>query len=148
VSEGSCRCGAVRLHAEGAPLTTMACHCTGCQRMTGGAYSLSSLYPVERFSSDGETTVGGLKGGTKHHFCPSCMSWLFTVPEGLDEFVNVRSSMFENASEHRPFADMWLSEALPGASSGAPKGFASVPNEQGFGALVGAYAEWDGRVQA
>ena len=47
---GQCRCGAVRIEATGAPLATMACHCTGCQRMTGGAYSLSSFYPADRFA--------------------------------------------------------------------------------------------------
>jgi hypothetical protein len=116
--------------------------------MTGGAYSLSSLYPAERFASKGETVLGGLKGGTKHHFCPSCMSWLFTVPEGFDTFVNVRSSVLEDAAEHRPFVDMWLGEALPGAESGAPERFETVPAEEEFGALMGAYAEWDGRVKA
>ena len=146
MSEGACRCGSVRLSAQGAPLTTMACHCTGCQRMTGGAYSLSSLYPAQQFTSEGETSMGGIKGGTKHHFCPSCMSWLFTVPEGLDQFVNVRSSMFDDAADHRPFADMWLSEALPGSASGAPKRLETVPGEEEFGALVGEYAQWDGRV--
>jgi hypothetical protein len=115
--------------------------------MTGGAYSLSSLYPAECFSSEGETVLGGLKSGTKHHFCPSCMSWMFTVPQGFDAFVNVRSSMFDDAADHLPFTAMWLSEALPGAESGAPKGFDTAPEEQEFGALMSAYAEWDGRVK-
>ena len=126
----------------------MACHCTGCQRMTGGAYALSSLYSRERFESEGETALGGIKGATKHHFCSSCMSWLFTVPEGLDAFVNVRSPMFDDAAQHRPFVDMWLSEALPGAESGAPKRFDTAPQEEEFGALMGAYSEWDERVKA
>jgi hypothetical protein len=148
VSEGACRCGAVQFRAEGSPLITMACHCTGCQRMTGGDYSLSSLYPAERFDSGGETVLGGIKGATKHHFCTSCMSWLFTVPEGFEGFVNVRSSMFDDAREHRPFVDMWLSEALPGAESGAPRRFDTVPQEEEFGELMRAYADWDGRVKA
>ena len=116
--------------------------------MTGSAYSLSSLYPAERFESEGETVLGGIKGGTKHHFCPSCMSWLFTVPEGFDAFVNVRSSMFDDARNHRPFVDMWLVEALPPAATGAPQHFTTVPDEQEFGALMSAYAQWDGRVNA
>ena len=148
MSDGACRCGAVRLRAEGSPLVTMACHCTGCQRMTGGAYSLSSLYPAERFSSEGETVLGGMKGGTNHHFCPSCLSWVFTVPDGFEAFVNVRSPMFDDAARHRPFTAMWLSEALPGADSGAPKRFETAPEEQEFGALISAYADWDGRVNA
>jgi len=146
---GSCRCGAVRFEVRGAPLATFACHCTGCQRMTGGAYSLSSLYPRERFQlTTGETVLGGLKGANRHHFCGSCLSWIYSVPEGFDAYANVRSSMLDNADEHRPYVDMFVSEALPGAQSGAPKQFETGPGEEEFGALMGAYADWDGRVHA
>jgi hypothetical protein len=88
-----------------------------------------------------------LKGATKHHFCGSCLSWLYTVPEGFEGFANVRSSMLDHAAEHRPFVDFWLSKGLPGAESGAPKKFQTTPEEQEFGALMSAYAEWDGRVK-
>jgi hypothetical protein len=33
---GGRRCGQVRFTVFGRPLLTMACHCTGCQRMTPG----------------------------------------------------------------------------------------------------------------
>jgi hypothetical protein len=148
VQPGACRCGAVRFEVHGTPLATFACHCTGCQKMTGGAYSLSSLYPRERFEvTQGDTVLGGMKGANKHHFCGSCLSWIYSVPEGFDAFANVRSSMLDNAAEHRPFVDMFISEALPGASSGAPKRYETGPEEQEFGALMSAYAEWDGRVK-
>ena len=32
--DGGCRCGQVRLTDQRAAASTMACHCTGCQRMT------------------------------------------------------------------------------------------------------------------
>ena len=32
--EGGCRCGQVRLKISAPPLLTMACHCTGCQKMS------------------------------------------------------------------------------------------------------------------
>jgi len=137
------------MEASGAPLVTMACHCTGCQRMTGGAYSVSSLYPAERFSVvQGETVRGGLKTGPNHRFCPDCMSWLYTVPEGLEAFVNVRSTMFDDAPEHRPYVEMCMDEALPGAASGAVRSYGRFPQEDEFSELIGAYAEWDGRVKA
>jgi hypothetical protein len=111
--------------------------------MTGGAYSLSSLYPAAAFSlTKGETVLGGLKAATRHHFCPDCMSWLYTVPEGLDEFVNIRSSMFDDAADHRPFADMHRREALPGAESGAPRAYDSVPGDSEFAELMADYAAW------
>ncbi|MGO7808074.1 aldehyde-activating protein, partial [Rhizobium ruizarguesonis] len=38
--EGGCRCGRVRVKISVPPLRTMACHCTGCQKMKSSAYSL------------------------------------------------------------------------------------------------------------
>ncbi|MGN6849250.1 MAG: GFA family protein [Sphingomicrobium sp.] len=146
--EGSCRCGAVRFEAAGAPLITMACHCGGCQKMTGSAYSLSSLYPAERFSvTDGQTIRGGKKTGPNHQFCPECMSWIYTVPEGMDAFVNVRAPMFDDAAEHRPYVEMCRSEALPGAATGAVRSYDQFPQESEFSELLSAYAAWDGRVK-
>ena len=145
---GQCRCGAVRFKAAGAPLITMACHCTGCQRMTGGAYSISSFYPEERFAvTKGETVRGGLKTGPNHQFCPECMSWLFTTAKEIEGFVNVRSSMFDDAAQHRPFVEMARGEALPGAASGAARSYDGFPQESEFPQLIDAYSAWDERVK-
>jgi len=146
---GQCRCGAVRIEATGAPLATMACHCTGCQRMTGGAYSLSSFYPADRFAVTHGTTVrGGMKTGPDHQFCPECMSWMFTTAKEIEGFVNVRSTMFDDAGAHRPFIEMYLREGIPGASSGAVHSYEDFPAENEFPQLIAAYAAWDGRVKA
>ena len=69
--EGQCRCGAVRLKVTAPPLITMACQCTGCQRMGSRAYSLSVAIPADGFSViAGEPVIGGLHGATMHNFCP------------------------------------------------------------------------------
>ena len=61
--EGGCRCGQVRIKMTAPPFLTMACHCTGCQRMTGSAFSLSAAYPSNAFSvTQGEPVIGGLHG--------------------------------------------------------------------------------------
>jgi hypothetical protein len=116
--------------------------------MTGGAYSLSSLYPADRFTvTQGETARGGMRTGPDHRFCAQCMSWLFTVPEGLAEFVNVRAPMFDDAAEHRPYVEMCVDEALPGVASGAARSYGGFPAESEFPELIAAYAAWDGRVK-
>ena len=145
--EGSCRCGSVRFKAAGTPMLTMACHCAGCQKMASSAFSLSSLYSADRFQlSEGEPVRGGLGTGPEHMFCGSCMSWLFTVPDGVEGLVNVRSSMFGNAPAHRPFIDVHLGEGFGWAESGAPRRFDTVPEDSEFPQLMADYAEWDGRV--
>ena len=48
--DGACRCGRVKIRISAPPLLTMACHCTGCQRMSASAYSLSAAIPSEGFA--------------------------------------------------------------------------------------------------
>jgi hypothetical protein len=141
IREGECRCGSVRFRAEGEPLVTMACHCTGCQRMTASAFSLSALYAATAFEViAGEPVIGGLHGATRHFFCPSCMSWLFTRPEGMDDLVNVRSTMFGDAGDLAPFVETWTQEKLAFAETGASHSFETFPPMEDYPALLGEYA--------
>jgi hypothetical protein len=140
--EGGCRCGRVRFQVTGAPLVTMACHCTGCQHMTASAYSLSGLYPAEAFAvTQGEPVIGGLHGPTRHFHCDHCKSWLFTRPEGLDAFVNVRSTMLDVPMSAPPFLETYTEEALPWAATGASYSYPKFPPPESFGTLIHAYAE-------
>jgi len=140
--EGGCRCGRVRFRVTGDALVTMACHCTGCQRMTASAYSLSGLYPAEAFAvTQGEPVLGGLHGATRHFHCAHCKSWLFTQPEGLDAFVNIRTTMLDAPMSAPPFLETYTEEALPWAATGASYSFQKFPPPESFGTLMQAYAE-------
>jgi hypothetical protein len=100
---GKCRCGQVQFEVESLPLITMVCHCAGCQRMTGSAFALSALYMSDAFKvTSGEPVIGGLHGATRHYFCPHCMSWLFTRPEGMNQLVNVRATLMDDARNFTP----------------------------------------------
>ncbi|WP_027316903.1 GFA family protein [Microvirga flocculans] len=141
VHKGECRCGQVRFLVEGPPVMTMACHCTGCQRMTASAFSLSAFYPSAAFRVlQGEPVIGGLHGPTRHFFCPHCMSWLFTRPEGLDDFVNVRTTMLDDAGRFVPFIETFTSEALPWAKTPAIHSFEKFPPMERYPELVEDFA--------
>ena len=140
--EGGCRCGQVRIRASAPPLVTMACHCTGCQRMSSSAFSLSAAIPADGFAViAGEPVIGGLHGGTKHYFCPHCMSWMFTRPEGLDFFVNLRSTMLDDTSGLAPFVETWTREGFAWARTGAPHSFETLPPEAAWEGLIAGYRE-------
>jgi hypothetical protein len=142
-TEGSCRCGEIRFRVSGAPTMTMACHCTGCQHMTGSAFSLSSLFPSDSFEvTSGEPVIGGLRGATRHFFCPHCMSWLFTEIDGLAGFVNVRATMLDDARSYRPYVETFTSEMLPWAKTEAVHSFEKFPPQERFPELLGAFAAW------
>ena len=139
--EGGCRCGQVRLKISAPPLLTMACHCTGCQNMSASAYSLSAAIPSDGFEvTQGEPVIGGLRGAARHYFCASCMSWMFTRPEGVDFFVNLRPTMLDDPSWFAPFIETFTSEKLPWAATGAAHSYETFPPFEAFDGLIAEYA--------
>lgn len=140
--KGGCRCGQVRLRIDAKPILTMACHCAGCQKMSASAYSLSAAIPADGFAvTQGEPVIGGLHGASRHYFCPHCMSWMFTRPEGMDWFVNVRPTMLDDASWFAPFIETWTSEKMPFAETGAVYSYAKWPEMDAYEGLAKEYRE-------
>ena len=125
---GGCRCGKVRFSITLPPLITMACHCTGCQKMTASAFSLSLAIPAEGFEvTQGEPVIGGLHGADRHYHCPFCMSWMFTRAAGLDWFVNLRTTMLDKPGAFPPFVETFTSEKLPWVTTPAVHSFPTFP---------------------
>lgn len=142
IQAGGCRCGQIRIAVSLAPFLTMACHCTGCQRMTGSAFSLSAAIRSQGFAiTEGEPVIGGLHGTTRHFFCPRCMSWIFTRPEGFD-FVNLRATMLDDPRYFVPFIETYTSEKLPWATTPAPHSFERFPAVDEYQGLIDKYAQW------
>jgi hypothetical protein len=142
---GRCRCGAVEITVTAPPLITMACHCTGCQRMSASVFSLSVAIPGEGFAvTKGEPVLGGLRQGTRHYFCPSCMSWMFTRPEGFDAFVNLRTTMLDVTDDLAPFVETMTAEKLAWATTPARHSYPGFPPFEAYEELVAAFAEASG----
>lgn len=142
---GGCRCGQTRIEVTEPPLITMACHCTGCQRMTASAFSLTVVVPETGFRiTQGEPVIGGLHGEVRHFFCPYCKTWMFTRPPGFD-FVNVRPSMLDDHGWFEPFVEVATDEKLPWAATPARHGFPTHPEMDAFGPLVAEFAKTGAR---
>jgi hypothetical protein len=139
--EGRCRCGQVVVRITAPPLLTMACHCTGCQRMSASAFSLSAAIPSAGFAvAAGAPVVGGLHGAARHEFCPHCKSWMFTRPAGMDAFVNLRPTMLDDPAWFSPFVETYTCEKLPWATTPAVRSFEKFPALEDFEGLIKAYA--------
>ncbi len=122
--DGACRCGRVKIRISAPPMLTMACHCTGCQRMSGSAYSLSAAIPAEGFAViEGDPVVAGASAEAGHHFCPDCMTWMFTRPAGFDFFI-----------------ETYTSEKLAWAQTPAAHSYEKFPPMEDYEKLIGAYA--------
>lgn len=145
---GGCRCGRLRIEVSEAPLLASACHCTGCQRMTASAFSLTLSVPASGFRvTVGETVIGGLHGPeAHHHHCDHCKSWVYTTAEDMDWFVNVRPTMLDDAGAARfaPYMEVWTSEKLPFAATGAPRSYETQPGFDEYEDLMTEYRAWAG----
>ncbi|WP_193142552.1 MULTISPECIES: GFA family protein [unclassified Meridianimarinicoccus] len=138
---GSCRCGQVRMTLSANPVMTSACHCRGCQQMTASAFSLSALVPAAAFQVEGaDPVIGGLHDADqRHHFCPHCLSWIFTRITGLEDFVNLRSVLFDGLADLPPFMATCTAEALPWVQTGATVSFAGMPGAAEFFDAMGRF---------
>ena len=139
--EGGCRCGQVRFKISAPPLITMACHCTGCQKMTASAFSLSVLTRSAGFEvTQGEPVLGGLHGATRHFFCPHCKSWMFTRPDDAPHVVNVRTTLLDDPSGLEPFMETMTAEKLRWAVTPAVESFEGFPPFEFYGPMMAAFA--------
>lgn len=139
--EGGCRCGKVRFRLTEAPWSETACHCHGCQTMTGSAFSTTLIMPASGFELiAGDTVIGGLHGDdVHHHHCDWCKSWVFTRPAADLGFVNVRATLLDDASWFAPWMETQTAEKLPWATTGASVSFERFPAMEDYQDLIARY---------
>ena len=124
------------------PIVTMACHCTGCQKLSASAFSLSAMIPSQGFEViKGEPVVGALHGKDPYMFCSRCKNWLFTgIANGA--FVNVRPALFDVPQWSTPFVESCVTEKLPWATTPAKYSFEKFPPPDQYAKLTAEYAAW------
>lgn len=95
---GSCFCGAVKYRLLADPLFVHCCHCTDCQKQTGGAFAINALIErnrVEVASGSAEPVPVPVPtdSGRPHHIhrCPTCQTavWSDYGGRGLLAFIRV-----------------------------------------------------------
>lgn len=117
---GGCACGAVRYAIARAPHLTYACHCTACQRRSGGPTTLSCVVPVADFALLAgrlaeATRIAESGNAVPTAFCPGCGTAIFggrltTDAEGV---VVVRAGTLDDTAWLRPAVHIWTRSAQP-----------------------------------
>lgn len=118
---GGCLCGAVRYTVRAEPLTLYACHCTDCQRRTGGAFALSMVVPRGAVSLEKGEPVdyrvtmddGRIKTGKT---CTVCGVRLWGEPVKAPQIAIVQPGTLDDTSWIRPVAHIWTRSAQPGTT--------------------------------
>ncbi|KAG7055592.1 duf636 domain protein [Colletotrichum scovillei] len=76
-SRGSCRCGNIKISFTGDPITTAACHCLDCRKVSGSVFGVSILVSAAAFTCDEGTptdyaSTSDSGNEVVNHFCGTC----------------------------------------------------------------------------
>lgn len=115
---GSCMCGRIRFRLNSEPLTLYACHCTDCQRRSGGALLLSMWVhrdALELLEGTPELVSSVANDGRerRNRVCPACQIRLWSEPTNRPKLAIVRPGTLEQARNFAPIAHQFVRSALP-----------------------------------
>ena len=113
--EGGCLCGAVRYVLKAEPLMTAVCHCTHCQRQSGGVFSTNLAIPDAAYVQTGETKVFTDKGDSGkavwRHFCGACGSPILSKVEAMPGLSLVKAGTLDDLSGLKPGIEVYTDHA-------------------------------------
>ncbi len=118
--EGGCLCGAVRFKVQTAPLRTLVCHCTFCQKMTGSSFYAESMFPADAVEFSG-IPMGQYAhrsdGSGKQvylHFCSNCASTVSLTFERFPDIRAISRGAFDDPNWVGLDAHIWTRSAQDG----------------------------------
>lgn len=115
---GRCQCGQVRYEIRAEPMAVWACHCTDCQKQTGGAFALSVLVardavavtagrPAEwQRTADSGRTMACV-------FCPDCGTRLWHNPAANAAVTILKPGTLDDTGWLVPVGHIWTRSAQP-----------------------------------
>jgi hypothetical protein len=104
VRTGGCLCGTVRYSVRGDPVDVVRCHCTGCRKESGSAFTVYAHWPREAFELSGEISSYDGRG-----FCPRCGSRLIDTTHPHGAHVEIRiGSLDEAPFDLKPDHESWV----------------------------------------
>lgn len=115
---GRCLCGHVKFQLIADPLTFYVCHCTVCQRRTGGA-ALPVMWVMRSDLRilEGEPVLQvfdlGNGGQRRSRLCPRCDTRLWAEPLDKPALAILRPGTLENQGEFEPIAHVFIRSKLP-----------------------------------
>jgi len=113
---GGCMCGGVRYEVSARPEYAGYCHCTRCQRRSGGAASVSARLRPGSFSiSQGAELIAVYRPaeGFEKAYCSACGSALFSRDPDDHDVIGVRMGTFDSDPGVRPSYHQYVAYAAP-----------------------------------
>ena len=115
---GNCLCGRVKFQLTAESITFYACHCTDCQRRSGGALLLSMWVhraSIELLEGDPMlvSSVANDNRVRKNKVCPACEVRLWSEPVDRPTLAILRPGTLLQAKSFTPIAHQFVRSALP-----------------------------------
>ncbi|GHD55292.1 GFA family protein [Jeongeupia chitinilytica] len=112
---GRCLCGDIHYTAAVEPLFAGNCHCTDCQRSSGGAYIPAMFFPEKEVvvSGDARYFESMADSGNMHRrgFCRNCGSQLFAKFSHLPGLLGIKAGTLDDTSRYVPKLDFHVASA-------------------------------------
>jgi hypothetical protein len=113
---GTCQCGAVHYVVKQAPIVTVVCHCTDCQKISAGAFTITMLVKREDFELvrgklgvfDRPAESGNI---ARCYFCPTCSNRIYHEDPEKPEVIRVKPGTFDDTSIIQPQMHVWTRNA-------------------------------------
>ena len=115
---GGCSCGALRYKVHQPPVMIYNCHCTNCQKVSGGAFGM----PVTVVESSLEFTQGAparvewsSDAGNPRFgwYCSACGSRIANGQVKSNGLLSLRGGTLDDRSWLQPVGDIWTRSAQP-----------------------------------
>jgi hypothetical protein len=120
--QGGCLCGKVRFRTTEAPMRTLACHCTFCQRVTGSSYYAESM-----FSNSAVVFDRGELSSYEHvsdssrkrvfvHFCSHCGTTVSLTFERWPDVRGISRGCYDDPDAAPVTSHIWTQSAQSGTA--------------------------------
>jgi len=136
---GSCFCGDITYRLTRDPMITHACHCTDCQKQTGGPFAINALIErdcVELVSGEPVGHEMATGSGQPHDIyrCGSCQTAVWSDYGRREKMVFIRVATMDEPKRCPPDVHIFTRSRLP---------FTDLPeNARAFPVFYDAFVEW------
>lgn len=112
---GGCACRAIRYVCSAPPIAMLNCHCQDCQQSSGAPFASGFIVAGSHMAIHGTPKTYAVRAASgriaTRSFCADCGSPLFAQGEANADFMSVRFSTLDDASEFQPTLDIWTASA-------------------------------------
>jgi hypothetical protein len=96
---------------------TAVCHCTHCQKQSGGAFSVVAVIPDGTYVQTGETRIfkdiGDSGKAVYRHFCGQCGSPIIALAEAIAGVTIVKVGSLDQGYRLTPTQEAYCGSAVP-----------------------------------